>query len=292
MNRIKLALIPRLMKWGGWIPDSIYLKLLFYLKMGQCPDLKKPVSFNEKLQWLKLHDRKLEYTIMVDKYAVKEYVAQKIGKDYIIPTIGLWNKPEEIDWETLPNQFVLKTTHGGGGGGIIICKDKNEIDKEKAIQQLNNSLRQDIYRDYREWPYKNVPRRIMAEPYLTDNGKPLEDFKVHNFNGSPQFILLCRDRFSLTGLTDDFYTPEWKHLEVKRPGKDNPGGHEQPKNLPEMLSLAKILSKDIPFIRTDFYSINGKVFFGELTFYPASGMSHFEPEAWDVQFGKILKLDI
>ncbi len=291
MIAIKSALIPRLMRYGTFIRDSQYLRLLFYLKMGYWPNLKNPRTFSEKLQWLKLHDRRPEYTTMVDKYSVKEYVADIIGKEHVIPTIGIWKKAEEIEWEELPNQFVLKTTHGGGSGGVIICKDKNSIDRSEVISLLNISLRQDIYKEYREWPYKNVPRQIIAEPYLTNDGHPLEDYKIHNFNGSPEFILLCRNRYGKNGMTDDFYSTEWEHLDLRRPGHENPGGQDKPHELNEMLDLARQLSKGKPFLRTDFYIINHKVFFGELTFYPASGMSHFEPEFWDTKFGDLLLLN-
>lgn len=290
MSRLKATLTNRLMRYGKRIPDSLYIRLLFFLKMGYWPNLRNPKTFNEKLQWLKLYNRQQNYTMMVDKLAAKEYVGKVIGDDHIIPTIGVWKRPEDIEWNQLPTQFVLKTTHGGGNCGVVICKDKTCFNRSDAIAKLNRSLNQDIYNDYREWPYKNVPRRIIAEPFLTDNGRMLEDYKIHNFNGVPRFILLCRDRFLTTGMTDDFYSVEWEHLDVKRPGHDNHGGHECPKELPEMLELAKELSMGIPFIRTDFYIINHKVYFGELTFFPASGLSHFEPEKWDVIFGKMLNL--
>lgn len=291
MNAIKSALIPRLMRYGSKIPDSQYLRLLFYLKMGYWPNMKNPRTFSEKLQWLKLHDRRPEYTTMVDKCSVKEYVSNIIGGEHVIPTIDIWKNAEDIEWEKLPNQFVLKTTHGGGSGGVIICKDKNSLERDAVISKLNKSLQQDIYKEYREWPYKNVLRQILAEPYLTNDGHPLVDYKIHNFNGKPEFILLCRNRYGENGMTDDFYSPEWEHLELKRPGHENPGGQDRPQELNEMLDLARQLSKGIPFLRTDFYIINNKVYFGELTFYPASGMSHFEPDIWDIQFGEKLKLD-
>ena len=274
------------------LPDKLYLQVLYRIRMGYWMDMEHPVTFNEKLQWLKLHNRRPEYTTMVDKQAVKEYVANIIGKEHIIPTIGVWDSVEEIDFDTLPNQFVLKTTHGGGGCGVVICKNKATFDKDAAIKKLQKSLDTDIYYVLREWPYKGVRKRIIAEPYMTDNGNVLEDFKIHNFNGIPRFILLCRDRFTGIGMSDDFYTTKWEHLDVKRPGHSNPGKHEKPKELEEMLSMAERLSKDIPFIRTDFYTIDHKVYFGELTFYPASGMSKFDPDSYDKLFGTWLKTDL
>lgn len=279
-------------KFARIIPDKQFLQWKFYLVMGEKLNLENPKTFNEKLQWLKLYNRKPEYTTMVDKYAVKEYVASKIGEEYIIPTLGIWNSVDEIEWDKLPNQFVLKTTHGGGGCDVIICKDKNTFDKEAAIKKLNQSLKSDLYRIYREWPYKNVPKRVIAEKYMTDNGEDLEDYKIHTFNGIPKFILLCRDRFK-GKMIDDFYSTDWELLDVRRPGHPNsPIPQNPPKELAEMLRLSEILSKKTPFLRVDFYTSNNRVYFGELTFFPASGMSKFEPEKWDEIFGNWLTVDV
>ncbi len=273
-------------------PDELFLKLKFRLVMGQKLDLDNPKTFNEKLQWLKLYNRKPEYTTMVDKYAVKGYVADIIGQEHIIPTLGVWNSVDEIDWDVLPNQFVLKTTHGGGGGGVVICKDKDMLDKEKAKKRLQKSFDSDIYWNYREWPYKDVPKRIIAEQFMSNNGKDLEDYKIHCFNGEPKFILVCSNRYGKGAMIDDFYTPEWELMEVRRPGHPkHKKASEAPKLLSQMLEQARILSKDIPFLRVDFYIIQGKIYFGELTFFPASGMSKFEPEEWDIILGKWLNID-
>lgn len=271
--------------------DETFLKIKFRLEMGQPLNLKSPKTFNEKLQWLKLYNRKPEYTTMVDKFAVKEYVANIIGEEHIIPTLGIWNSFDEIDFSSLPNQFVLKTTHGGGGGGVVICKDKNTFDKQKAKKVLQKSLNSDIYWNYREWPYKDVPKRIIAEQFMSNNGKDLEDYKIHNFNGKPKFILVCSNRYGNSAMIDDFYTPEWDLLDLKRPSHPNSATPAKaPSKLKEMLELSEILSKDIPFFRTDFYIINNKVYFGELTFFPASGMSKFEPEEWDNILGTWIQL--
>lgn len=288
IRRISLGLLNRL---AILFPDKLFLKLKFNLMMGTNLDLASPKTFNEKLQWLKLYNRKPEYTTMVDKYAVKEYVANIIGKEHIIPTLGIWNSVEEIDWNTLPNQFVLKTTHGGGGCDVIICKDKKAFDRVAAKDKLNKSLKSDIFWKFREWPYKNVPKRIIAEQFMTNQGKDLEDYKIHCFNGEPKFILVCRDRYSGEVMIDDFYSPEWKLMDVRRPGHPNSDiPLEEPELLEQMLHLSRKLSKDIPFLRTDFYIIDNKIYFGELTFFPGSGMSKFEPEKWDKTFGKYLSL--
>lgn len=283
-------LISLLSHFGSFIPDKPYLQLLYRLRMGYWPNLKNPKTFNEKLQWLKLYDRRPEYTQMVDKVEAKKYVANIIGEEYIIPTLGVWDCPDDIDWDRLPRQFVLKTTHGSGGNGVVICKDKNTFDKEKTIIKLKKSIKKDVYKTLREWPYKNLSKRVIAEQYMTNEGKDIEDYKIHNFNGQPTIILLCRDRYKEKGLTEDFYSVDWEHLDMKRPNHDNPGGHERPRELQQMLSLAKKLSEGIPFLRTDFYIVQHKVYFGELTFYPAGGMRKFEPESCDCLLGNNLSI--
>lgn len=289
LNRILLGMLNRM---AVLFPDKLFLKLKFRLMMEQKLNLKNPKTFNEKLQWLKLYNRKPEYTTMVDKYAVKEYVANTIGEEYIIPTLGVWDNVDEINWDSLPKQFVLKTTHGGGGCDVIICKDKSTFNIEIAKEKLRNSLKSDIFLNFREWPYKNVPKRIIAEQFMSNNGKDLEDYKIHCFNGNPKFILICRDRYGEGPMIDDFYTPDWSLMDVKRPGHPNSViPLEKPVLLEQMLSLSKILSKNIPFLRVDFYIIENKIYFGELTFFPASGMSKFEPKEWDEIFGNYINLN-
>ena len=174
-----------------WLPDKTYLQLLYRFKMGHRLDLNHPKTFTEKIQWLKLYNRRPEYTLMVDKYAVKKYVADIIGEKYIIPTLGVWDKPEDIDWDALPNEFVLKTTHGGGSGGVVICKDKKTFDRNKAILTLRDSMNSDIYRSLREWPYKDVKKRVLAEKYMAPKDMvnnpiyDLSDYKFFCFNGEP-----------------------------------------------------------------------------------------------------------
>lgn len=272
-------------------PDRLFLKIKYRLVMGDKLNLKNPKSFNEKLQWLKLYNRKPEYTTMVDKYAVKEYVASKIGEEYIIPTLGVWDTSDDIDWDSLPNQFVLKTTHGGGGGGVVICKDKATFDIDSAKRILDSSLKNDIFWLYREWPYKNVPKRIIAERYMSDGENELEDYKIHNFNGIPKVILVCRERFKDSPMIDDFYSDNWEKLDIKRPGHPNSSEPQKyPQKLEEMLRLSCKLSKGIPFLRTDFYIVEDHIYFGELTFFPASGLSKFEPDYWDMVLGEWLAL--
>ena len=276
-----------------WLPDATYLKLLYRFKMGHRLDLKNPQTFTEKLQWLKLYNRKLEYTKMVDKYAVKEYVAKIIGEEYIIPTLGVWDKPEDIDWDSLPNQFVLKTTHGGGGGGVVICKDKATFDKTAAIAKLKESMTSDVYSGLREWPYKNVPKRIIAEKFMAPEKSPapkdLLDFKFFCFNGKVRFFKVDFGRF--VEHHANYYSPEGELLEFGEQGLEPDPNYpiEFPNNLKEMISLAEKLSANEPFLRVDFYNVNGKIFFGELTFYPASGLGKWTTEEADMKIGDYLE---
>lgn len=270
--------------------DEIYLQRLYQAFFGRSLNLHEPITFNEKLQWLKLYDRKPEYTVMVDKYRVREYITKKIGEQYLIPLIGVWDSVDEIDFAALPNQFAMKCNHNSGLG-MCICTDKSKLDIKRVKANLRRGLKQDYYLTGREWPYKDVPRKVVAEQFLKSDEGGLTDYKIHCFNGVPKFILVCRDRFTDSGLTEDFYTPEWEHMDVKRPKIPNATTSiVQPKKLDEMLMLAEKLSKDIPFIRIDFYYVEGEIYFSELTFYPASGFEGYEPLEWDETFGEWLVL--
>ena len=272
------------------LDDSKYLKRKFLLTNGRAFELNAPNSFNEKLQWLKLYDRKPEYTTMVDKYKVREHISKLIGEQYLIPLLGVWDNPDEIDFDALPEKFVLKCNHNSGLG-MCICKDKNSLDINKVKKELRRGLKQDYYLTGREWPYKNVKRKIIAEQFMKSDEGGLTDYKVHCFNGVPKLILVCKDRFTKTGLTEDFFDVEWNHLDVKRPKQNNSSTSiAKPDELDEILKLSTKLSKNIPFLRTDFYIIEGKVYFSELTFYPASGFEKFEPEKWDEILGEWLVL--
>ena len=276
--------------FGKMISDPCYLKWMFRLKMDAALDLQSPKTLNEKLQWIKLYDRRPEYTMMADKYLVREYIAKILGEEHLIPLLGVWDSPEEIDFDALPEQFVLKCNHNSGLG-MCICKDKSRLDINKVKKDLHKGLQQDYYLAGREWPYKDIPRKIVCEQFMTNGGNELEDYKIHNFNGEPKFILVCADRFSQTGLTEDFYTPQWERMDLKRPKIPNATKPiPQPEQLEQMLEFSRILAKDIPFVRTDFYVIDGKVYFGEITFFPASGMSPFAPASWDQTFGDWLTL--
>ncbi len=273
------------------IPDKVYIKWMYRAWMGKGLNLEEPKSFTEKIQWLKLYNRKPEYTTMVDKYAVKKYVAERIGEEYIIPTLGVWERPEDIDFESLPDKFVLKTCHGGGSTGVIICKNKSTFDQDAAIKRLKKSMKSNIYMYYREWPYKNVPRRIIAEQYMEDSHVgELRDYKFFCFGGQCKCFKVDFDRFIEHHA--NYYNAKGSLLKFGEMGilPKFDKVIEMPKNLNKMIDLANELSRNTPFLRVDFYDIDGKVYFGELTFFPASGLIPFEPKEWDEILGSWIDL--
>lgn len=279
-----------------WLPDKTYLQLVYRDQMGVKLDLRNPKTFNEKLQWLKLYDRNPEYINMVDKYEAKKYVAERIGDEYIIPTLGVWERFDDIDFDTLPNEFVLKCTHDSGG--VIVCRDKNKFDKEDARKKIEKALKRNFYWGGREWPYKNVKPRIIAEEYMTDNCeenkddfKPgLTDYKMLCFNGKHKCSFVCSERNSKNGLKVTFYNKEWEKMPFKRHYPSSNTLCEKPKTYDEMVELAEKLAEKLPFVRVDFYEINGRVRFGELTLYPGSGFEEFSPEVWDDTLGSWIEL--
>lgn len=269
--------------------DQVYIERMFKAKLGYKPDLKNPKTFNEKLQWLKLHDRKPIYTTMVDKYEVKKFVASIIGEEYIIPTLGVWDSFDEIDFESLPDQFVLKCTHDSHG--LVICRDKKELDIKAAKRKLENALSTNYYYFFREWPYKNVRPRIIAEKYMEDsaNGE-LRDYKFFCFNGMAKCFKVDFDRF--TNHHANYYNMEKLLIDIGECvcPPDRNKVIQLPDTISKMAELGEMLSDDISFLRTDFYDANGKIFFGELTFYPASGVGKFISKKHDELLGQWLSL--
>ncbi len=255
----------------SFIPDKTFLKMKYKLMMGTKLDLENPKTFNEKLQWLKLHDRNPEYTKMVDKYEAKEYVANIIGKEYIIPTLGVWDKFDDIDFDALPNEFVLKPTHTSGN--VFICKDKSKIDYKKLKKQVNKWLKRDYYRIHREWPYKNVKPRIIAEKYMENKDhKNIKDYKFYCFNGQADYVMICTGRE--TGHPKFyFYNKEWNFMRnmsndgIKLEGKLE----EKPIGIEKMFEIAEKLSQGIKFVRMDLYNVNEKIYFRRIYVFPSSG---------------------
>ena len=270
------------------LSDSLFLKLKFYVCEGYWPNLSNPQSFNEKLQWLKLHDMHPEYGMFVDKASVKEFVANKVGEEYIIPTIGIFNTLEEIDWKALPRQFVLKSTCDSGG--VVICKDRTLLDIPAAIDKLEKSARIDYSKYSKEYPYKYVTHRYIAEAYLEDeSGYELKDYKFFCFDGVPRFVQLDFDRH--THHRRNIYDINWNLLDLQILF---PKGHDRvfpkPQHFEEMIGVAEKLSAGFPHVRIDLYNVNGKVYFGEMTFFHGSGMEVFTPRMWDYEFGKFINL--
>lgn len=271
-----------------WVPDVTYLKLVYRANMYKKLELKNPKTFNEKLQWLKLYDRNPMYTTMVDKYEAKKYVANIIGEEYIIKTLGVWERFEDINFDALPDQFVLKTTHDSGS--VVICKNKLLFNKANAQRVLERSLKTNFYFYGREWPYKNVKPRIIAEEFMVDeSGKELKDYKIMCFNGVPKCSFVCSNRSS-TGLCVNFYDLDWNELPFERHYPRNKNNIDRPTKYNTMLELAQRLSKGLVFARIDFYEIYGRIYFGEITFYPGNGMEEFTPEEWDYKLGRWIKL--
>ena len=270
------------------IPDKLYLQLKYFYRFHKFPDLKNPKTYNEKLQWLKLYDRNPIYTTMADKYEAKKYVANIIGEEYIVPTLGVWDKFDDIDFDSLPNQFVLKCTHDSGG--LVICKDKNTFDIDAAKNIIEKSLNTNYFYHSREWPYKNIKPRIIAEEYIANNDGTLPDYKFFSFDGDTKALYIATDRQSNEETKFDFYDCEFNHLDFVNSHPNSKKENKKPEHFDEMIKLANILSKGYPHIRVDFYEVNGKVYFGELTFYHMSGFQPFKPDKWDYTFGDWLKL--
>lgn len=261
-----------------------FLKKEYRFHMGENLDLDNPQKYTEKLQWLKLYDHRPEYTTMVDKYAVKQYVADRIGQEYVIPLLGVWERVEDIDFDSLPNKFVLKTTHDSGG--LVICKDKSKLDIQAAKKKLSYFLNRKYYDYNREWPYKNVKPRIIAEQYMEDSTyKELRDYKFFTFGGVPKVLYIAQGRGKGEPTVADFFDMEFNHLPFTIDHDMASVPPKKPENFELMQKLASKLSEGTPQLRVDFYEVDGEVYFGEMTFFHCSGLTPFHPEEWDKIFG-------
>lgn len=264
-----------------WLPDEAYLRLAYRAVFGKKLDLENPRSFNEKLQWLKLYDRNPDYTRMVDKYAAKAYIAEKVGWEYVVPALGVWDHFDEIDFDSLPNQFVLKCTHDSGG--LEIVRDKVTMNRTAVRKKIEKSLKRNYYYAQREYPYKNVKPRILAEPYLEEKGADAEelvDYKFFCFHGEPKVMYIARDRSKAPGV--DYFDMDFTHLPFREEGDQNAEiTPEKPELFEKMKEISTILSAGIPHLRVDFYLVDGKLYVGELTFYHGGGTFRIQPEEWD-----------
>lgn len=268
------------------LPDDKYLKKLFKAYFHKELNLENPVTFNEKLQWLKLYNRKPEYTMMVDKYKVREYIAQTLGEEYLIPLLGVWDDPDEIDFDALPDQFVLKCNHNSGLG-MCICKDKSKLDIPKVKAELRKGLKQDYYLTGREWPYKDVPRKIICEKFMSDGSKEdLKDYKFYCFNGKAKMLGIYSDRNKPCPTKADYFDEkfQWLDLTWGYPHAEVTPG--RPEEFLQMMEIAEKLAQKLPSIRVDLYLCGKRIYFGELTFFDGSGFDHIEPMEWDYKLGE------
>ena len=276
-------------KLSRLIPDRIYLQIVYFKHFRRFINFNNPKTFNEKIQWLKLNYRKEEYTNLVDKYRVKQYITKLIGEEYVIPTLEVWKNVDDIDFKSLPEKFVLKCNNDSGG--IVICKNKKDFDEAKAKSFLKERLKNNGYWYGREWPYKNVKPCIIAEKYMEDSiSKDLKDYKFFCFNGSMEFFDIDIDRF--IEHRANYYDRNGNFLPFGKTycPPDYTKKIEMPKNLDKMIELAETISHNTVLSRIDFYEIDGQVYFGEITFYPGSGFSPFTDEKWDYKLGDMIDL--
>ena len=269
--------------------DEEFLRRKFKVCMKKDLDLDNPKTFNEKLQWLKLHNRCPEYTVMVDKYLVRDYIREQLGEEYLIPLIGVWDDPDEIDFDALPDKFVLKCNHNSGLG-MYICRDKSKMDIEKVKKDLRRGLAQDYYLTGREWPYKNVPRKIICEKFMSDGiNKDIKDYKFFCFNGIPMFMYISSD--NAQNPTTDFFDMDFNHLNLRMKDPNSEVIPSKPPKFDEMKEVAIKLSQNIPFVRVDMYVIDDQIYFGELTFFHNCGFCEIHPEEWGEKLGSWIDLD-
>lgn len=281
----------RLAKAGVYnrMPDEAYLKKVYRARMGRPLNLEDPQLFSEKLQWLKLYDRNPLYTQLVDKYKVREYIAEKLGEEYLIPLMGVWDDPDNIDFDALPDQFVLKCNHNSGTG-MCICRDKSKLNYDEVRKNLKKGLREDFFLKAREWPYKDVPRKIICEQYMTDGcgAEELTDYKFFCVNGHVDNVMVCLERSS-GDPQFHYFDRDWKTLQIE---KIAPRGciSCKPENMDDMFRIAAVLSEGFPFVRIDLYDICGKIFFGEMTFYPKGGWDDDFLNEADQRLGSLVNL--
>ena len=274
---------------GGRLPDKTYIKWVYYLECGHRLNLDNPLRFNEKLNWLKLYYHNPQWTQMVDKYAVKELVSARVGSEFVVPSLGVWDIAEDIEWDKLPDRFVLKTNHDSGNNGVFICKDKSKIDKAKWTKNINASLGRDTSIPGREWPYKDVKRCVFAEEYLEDTSGELRDYKFFCFNGVVKYLYIATERQS-GNLKFNFFDDNFNPLDIEQahPRSDKP--IVKPKAFEQMKEIAAKLSNGLPEVRVDLYEVSGKIYFGEFTFFSLCGTATFHPDEWDFVWGEQIQL--
>lgn len=280
----------RLDKILRFIPDKLYVQLKYFYRFHRLPDLKNPKTYNEKLQWIKLYDRKQEYIQMCDKYEVKKLIAERFGEEYVVPTLGIYDKFDDIDFDSLPEKFVIKCTHDSGS--VIICKNKQTFDYIKARKDITKALKTNYYWHSREWPYNFVKPRIIIDEYLEDDEyKELRDYKVFAFDGEAKAIYISTNRQNANSKTfSDYFDENFNHLPLKNKYDNAPIAPKKPIHFEKMKEIASSISKGYRHFRVDFFEANGKLYFGEITIFHGSGYDPFEPEEWDYVFGSWIKI--
>lgn len=287
---IGVALFDKVVHTGllNLLPDRFFISLMYRVHVGKKLDLENPKGFNEKLQWLKLYDHNPRYIKLVDKAEVKEIVSLTVGKEYIIPTYGVWDKVDDINFDMLPDQFVLKCTHDSGS--VCMCKSKHDFDIDRAKKRLGKALKRNLYYWGREWPYKNVRPRIIAEKYLEDGNKELVDYKFMTFNGEVKCVFTVTNRFSQNDMHVTFYDMDWEVMPFTRHYKADREPISKPRSFKKMIEISRKLSEGMHFARIDFYEVDGHPYFGEITLCPGNGIEEFNPDEWDYKLGEWLKL--
>lgn len=297
MNKIKKVfdnpekIIYKLQKFKlfNFLKDETYIKMIYAIAFREKLNIEQPTTFTEKLQWLKLNDRNPQYTKMVDKCEAKEFVGKIIGSQYIVPTIGVWDNFNQINFDLFPNSFVLKTTHDSGS--VVICKDKKDFDLKKAKKIITKSLKNNYFYMCREWPYKNVKPRIIAEEYLGDlDTMDIKDYKFFCFDGKPEVLLVCSERMTSDNMCKTWFDSDFNMLDIVENNHRRDMNLTKPENYEKMKEIASKLSKNIPFVRIDLYEVDNRVYFGEITFFPSGGIERFSPEEWNYELGK--KIDL
>ena len=275
---------------GRVMPDRLYLKWIYYLETGNHLNLTHPERYNEKLQWLKLYYRDSFWTQMADKYRVKELVREKVGEQYIVPTIAVWNSPHEINWGALPNKFVLKTNHDSGNNGVFIVRDKSKISIVELTRKISKSLNRDTSVKGREWPYKDIQRCVFAEQYLEDATGELRDYKFFCFNGVVKYLFIATERQSGVEVKFNYFDADFNDIGIVQYHPMSDKKIEKPRLFEQMKELAAKLSKGLPEVRVDLYEVDGRIYFGEYTFFHHDGTVPFHPDKWDYIWGEQIHL--
>jgi len=274
----------------NWMPDEWYLSAMWFTYFHRKFDWKNPQTFNEKIQWLKAKDHNPLYPTLVDKFAVRQFIRDAVGEECLIPLVGgPWKCFDEIDFSRLPERFVLKTTHDSGG--VVLCRDKASFDMQAAREKIERSLKRNYYWGGREWPYRNITPRIIAEQYMEgESGGELLDYKFMMFGGEHRCAFVCSNRFAGSKLNVTFFDPDWNRMPFERHYHADPQTLPKPACYDEMIRISKKLSAGLPFVRVDLYEVAGRAYCGEITLYPGSGMETFQPEDWDYKLGEWIDL--